>query len=52
MPHAPFIWASYAIALVVFVWLAFTSWRTARQLEAKLDALKQSAPLRRGRVSP
>lgn len=48
--YAPYVWGSYGVAATLLIGLAWTSWRRARALAARLAELEATAPHRRRRA--
>jgi heme exporter protein D len=45
--YAAFIWPCYALTAIAMLWLAYASWRKAKDNAARLDALEQGPPVDR-----
>ena len=43
--YAAFIWPCYALTAIGMIWLAYASWRKAKDNVARLDALEQGPPV-------
>lgn len=48
--YAPYVWGSYAVAATLLAGLAWSSWRRARTMAARLAELEAAAPHRRRRA--